>query len=140
MEGNLGGPNRLGKCFGNPHVGSRLSFRRSRLGYRPGMANGRAGRLRMCFHERGRRVRCSAAPLRLAPGSCDIADEPRRIRGARLRPSPCAPRVSVSRDLSMTIPNISMADSCRDPNISTYNEPAIAEYYAALDYLTPCEN
>jgi len=39
----------------------------------------------------------------------------------------------------MTIPNISMADSCRDPNISTYNEPAIAEYYAALDYLTPCE-
>ena len=26
-----------------------------------------------------------------------------------------------------------------DPNIHTYNSPEIANYYAALDYLTPCE-
>jgi ubiquinone/menaquinone biosynthesis C-methylase UbiE len=26
-----------------------------------------------------------------------------------------------------------------DPNILTYNAPAVAEYYAALNYLTPCE-
>lgn len=26
-----------------------------------------------------------------------------------------------------------------DPNIQTYNSPEIASYYAALDYLTPCE-
>jgi len=26
-----------------------------------------------------------------------------------------------------------------DPNIHTYNSPAVAEYYAALNYLTPCE-
>ena len=30
-------------------------------------------------------------------------------------------------------------DSQPDPNILTYNAPAVAEYYAALDYLTPCE-
>jgi len=30
-------------------------------------------------------------------------------------------------------------DSTSDPNIHTYNAPAIAEYYAALNYLTPCE-
>ena len=27
-----------------------------------------------------------------------------------------------------------------DPNILTYNAPAVAEYYATLDYLTPCES
>lgn len=27
-----------------------------------------------------------------------------------------------------------------DPNILTYNAPAVAEYYAMLDYLTPCES
>jgi SAM-dependent methyltransferase len=26
-----------------------------------------------------------------------------------------------------------------DPNLSTYNAPAVAEHYAALNYLTPCE-
>jgi SAM-dependent methyltransferase len=26
-----------------------------------------------------------------------------------------------------------------DPNIPTYNTPAVAQYYAALNYLTPCE-
>jgi SAM-dependent methyltransferase len=30
-------------------------------------------------------------------------------------------------------------DSAQDPNILTYNAPAVAAYYAALDYLTPCE-
>ena len=30
-------------------------------------------------------------------------------------------------------------DPTRDPNILTYNAPAVAEYYAALNYLTPCE-
>jgi SAM-dependent methyltransferase len=30
-------------------------------------------------------------------------------------------------------------DSKPDPNILTYNVPAVAEYYAALNYLTPCE-
>jgi ubiquinone/menaquinone biosynthesis C-methylase UbiE len=35
--------------------------------------------------------------------------------------------------------DISMADSKQDPNILTYNAPEVAEYYAALDYLTPCE-
>lgn len=30
-------------------------------------------------------------------------------------------------------------DSPQDPNILTYNAPAVAAYYAALDYLTPCE-
>jgi SAM-dependent methyltransferase len=30
-------------------------------------------------------------------------------------------------------------DSKQDPNILTYNAPAVAEYYAALNYLTPCE-
>jgi len=32
-----------------------------------------------------------------------------------------------------------MAESRVDPNIVTYNAPAVAEYYAALSYLTPCE-
>ncbi len=32
-----------------------------------------------------------------------------------------------------------MIDTKADPNISTYNRPEVAEYYAALDYLTPCE-
>jgi SAM-dependent methyltransferase len=32
-----------------------------------------------------------------------------------------------------------MADSKPDPNILTYNAPAVAQYYAALNYLTPCE-
>jgi SAM-dependent methyltransferase len=36
-------------------------------------------------------------------------------------------------------PDISMTDSKPDPNILTYNSPAVAEYYAALNYLTPCE-
>src|SRR5271167_1848328 len=30
-------------------------------------------------------------------------------------------------------------DSKPDPNIPIYNAPAVAEYYAGLDYLTPCE-
>src|ERR1700726_4422384 len=30
-------------------------------------------------------------------------------------------------------------DSAPDPNIPIYNAPAVAEYYAALSYLTPCE-
>lgn len=30
-------------------------------------------------------------------------------------------------------------DSAPDPNIPIYNAPAIAEYYAGLNYLTPCE-
>ena len=30
-------------------------------------------------------------------------------------------------------------DSEADPNIPTYNRPAVVEYYAALNYLTPCE-
>jgi SAM-dependent methyltransferase len=30
-------------------------------------------------------------------------------------------------------------DSTPDANILTYNAPAVAEYYAALNYLTPCE-
>jgi len=30
-------------------------------------------------------------------------------------------------------------DSAPDPNIPIYNAPAVAEYYAALNYLTPCE-
>jgi SAM-dependent methyltransferase len=30
-------------------------------------------------------------------------------------------------------------DSAPDPNIPVYNAPAVAEYYAALNYLTPCE-
>jgi SAM-dependent methyltransferase len=30
-------------------------------------------------------------------------------------------------------------DSAPDPNIPIYNVPAVAEYYAALNYLTPCE-
>jgi SAM-dependent methyltransferase len=30
-------------------------------------------------------------------------------------------------------------DPAPDPNILTYNAPAVAEYYAALNYLTPCE-
>src|ERR1700726_2883862 len=29
--------------------------------------------------------------------------------------------------------------SAPDPNIPIYNAPAVAEYYAALNYLTPCE-
>lgn len=32
-----------------------------------------------------------------------------------------------------------MAESRLGPNIVTYNAPAVAEYYAALSYLTPCE-
>jgi SAM-dependent methyltransferase len=40
-------------------------------------------------------------------------------------------------------PDIPMADtkpgSNSDPNILIYNAPAVAEYYAALNYLTPCE-
>ena len=32
-----------------------------------------------------------------------------------------------------------MADSNPDPNIHTYNAPVVTQYYAALDYLTPCE-
>ena len=39
----------------------------------------------------------------------------------------------------MIAPDISMAASKQDPNIGTYNAPAVVEYYAALDYLTPCE-
>lgn len=39
----------------------------------------------------------------------------------------------------MTVRGISMADSKADPNIRTYNAAAVAEYYAALSYLTPCE-
>jgi SAM-dependent methyltransferase len=31
------------------------------------------------------------------------------------------------------------SDSNCDPNIRTYNSPEVAGYYAALDYLTPCE-
>jgi SAM-dependent methyltransferase len=31
-------------------------------------------------------------------------------------------------------------DSKPDPNILTYNAPAVADYYATLDYLTPCES
>jgi SAM-dependent methyltransferase len=34
---------------------------------------------------------------------------------------------------------IAMADTKPDPNILTYNAPAVAEYYATLNYLTPCE-
>ena len=30
-------------------------------------------------------------------------------------------------------------DSKPDPNISTYNAPPVVEYYAVLNYLTPCE-
>jgi SAM-dependent methyltransferase len=30
-------------------------------------------------------------------------------------------------------------DSAPDPNIPVYNAPAVAEYYAALNYITPCE-
>jgi SAM-dependent methyltransferase len=30
-------------------------------------------------------------------------------------------------------------DSAPDPNIPVYNAPAVAEYYAELNYLTPCE-
>ncbi len=30
-------------------------------------------------------------------------------------------------------------DTKPDPNIPVYNAPAVAEYYAELDYLTPCE-
>ncbi len=30
-------------------------------------------------------------------------------------------------------------DSSLDPNLATYNSPAVAEYYATLNYLTPCE-
>src|ERR1700680_4290194 len=30
-------------------------------------------------------------------------------------------------------------DSAPDPNIPIYNAPAVADYYAALNYLTPCE-
>jgi len=32
-----------------------------------------------------------------------------------------------------------MTDKKSDPNILTYNAPAVAGYYAALNYLTPCE-
>jgi ubiquinone/menaquinone biosynthesis C-methylase UbiE len=32
-----------------------------------------------------------------------------------------------------------MADSSADPNLPTYNAPEVARYYAALNYLTPCE-
>jgi SAM-dependent methyltransferase len=30
-------------------------------------------------------------------------------------------------------------DSAPDPNVPIYNAPAVADYYAALNYLTPCE-
>lgn len=33
----------------------------------------------------------------------------------------------------------SNADSNSDPNVFTYNSPEVTEYYAGLDYLTPCE-
>ncbi len=32
-----------------------------------------------------------------------------------------------------------MSNTAFDPNLSTYNSPAVADYYAALNYLTPCE-
>src|ERR1700693_4766502 len=39
----------------------------------------------------------------------------------------------------MSASDISMAESKQDPNIVTYNVPAVAAYYAGLRYLTPCE-
>lgn len=39
----------------------------------------------------------------------------------------------------MIATNIPVADSKPDPNLLTYNAPAVAEYYAGLNYLTPCE-
>ncbi len=35
--------------------------------------------------------------------------------------------------------NVPMVNTKPDPNVLTYNAPAVAEYYAALNYLTPCE-
>jgi ubiquinone/menaquinone biosynthesis C-methylase UbiE len=34
---------------------------------------------------------------------------------------------------------IPMSNSAVDPNLSTYNSQAVADYYAGLNYLTPCE-
>jgi ubiquinone/menaquinone biosynthesis C-methylase UbiE len=33
-----------------------------------------------------------------------------------------------------------MSNSTADPNLPTYNSPQVADYYAGLNYLTPCEH
>jgi SAM-dependent methyltransferase len=43
--------------------------------------------------------------------------------------------VDTTRD-SNSDPNL---DPNSDPNLSTYNSPGVTEYYAGLDYLSPCE-
>src|SRR5580698_6233448 len=72
LERDFAEPELTGERFGEGGLGPGLSIRRCGFGDQQGMANGRAGGLRVCFHECWRRVRGGPAQVCVTAHSRDL--------------------------------------------------------------------
>jgi len=122
-------------------MGSRLSVRGLRLGNTAGVGNGTTRRLQMRVPQFRRRIWstritlcCPARPRHSRHGNL-------RIRGARLwfLPGAQAAYEDECTDLSGRGEELIRMSLSAQATPCVYTAPEVASHYAALDYLSPCE-